>query len=69
MVQGHTDSVGGVNNQALSKARAKATLDYLGKKLPGVDISVAGFGPKKPAADNKSDEGRATNRRAVVLIG
>ncbi len=68
-VQGHTDSVGGIDNRALSKARATATLNYLKKKLPSVKITIIGFGPNQPAADNDSDEGRATNRRAVVLIG
>ena len=69
VIQGHTDSVGGIDNQALSNARAQAAAKYLRSKLANVKISVKGFGPNEPIADNESDEGRAQNRRAGVYIG
>ena len=67
-IQGHTDSVGGVDNQRLSNARAKSTLRYLRNVLPGVSIEVVGFGDLRPAASNRDDAGKAQNRRAEVLI-
>jgi outer membrane protein OmpA-like peptidoglycan-associated protein len=69
VIQGHTDSVGGIDNQALSNARAQAAAKYLRSKLANVKITVKGFGPNDPIADNNSDEGRAQNRRAGVYIG
>lgn len=69
VIQGHTDSVGGIDNQALSNARAQAAARYLRSKLANVNITVKGFGPNDPIADNSSDEGRAQNRRAGVYIG
>ena len=39
-VFGYTDSVGGINNQKLSVARANATIEYLKKLLSFQDIPV-----------------------------
>ena len=65
-IAGHTDSVGSdAYNQKLSERRAKAVRDYLVNKL-GMDdklFSSVGYGESKPIADNKTDEGRAQNRR------
>ncbi len=68
VVYGFTDSRGGVDNQALSVARAKATADYLAKLAPGVDFVVAGFGASKPVASNSTAEGMAANRRAELSL-
>ncbi|NCW72671.1 MAG: OmpA family protein [Actinobacteria bacterium] len=68
VVHGYTDSRGGVDNQALSVARAQSTADYLAKLAPGIDFVVSGFGPSKPIASNKTDAGMAANRRAELSL-
>ncbi len=67
-VFGHTDSVGGVDNQKLSVARANAAITYLKKLLPGVKFVVSGFAASEPVADNSTAEGKAANRRAEIFI-
>lgn len=71
-INGHTDNVGKpAENLKLSTNRAKAVVDYLVNK--GVDLkrlSYKGFGETKPIADNKTEAGRAQNRRTeFVVIG
>jgi outer membrane protein OmpA-like peptidoglycan-associated protein len=69
-IEGHTDDVGGAEfNQKLSEARAKSVMEYLVDK--GVDpgrLSAVGYGLTKPIATNKTDEGRAKNRRVQFTI-
>ena len=69
-LSGHTDYMGKDKyNQRLSESRAKAVYDYL--LLMGIEskrIKYKGFGAKKPIADNKTDEGRAKNRRVEFKI-
>ena len=67
-VYGHTDSVGGVDNQKLSVARANAAITYLKKLLPGVKFVVSGFAASEPVGDNSTAEGKAANRRAEIFI-
>ena len=67
-VYGHTDSVGGVDNQKLSIARAKATITYLKKLLPSVKFVVSGFAASEPVGDNSTNDGKAANRRAEIFI-
>ena len=71
-INGHTDNVGKpAENFKLSTSRAKAVVDYLVRK--GIDIKrlvYKGFGETKPVADNKTETGRAQNRRTeFVVIG
>ncbi len=67
-IQGHTDSVGDRNyNQKLSERRAETVKAYL--VLYGIDVSrmtVRGFGPDRPVAENDTEEGRALNRRVEL---
>ena len=67
---GHTDSVGGdPYNQKLSVKRAEAVKAYLVTK--GIEpnrIYTEGKGKKQPVADNKTDEGRAKNRRVEIEV-
>ena len=69
-IDGHTDNVGAQDyNLTLSQARAKLVRLYL--KSKGVQferMSVDGFGQFKPIADNKTEEGRALNRRVEFKI-
>ena len=62
---GHTDSKGSdAYNQKLSVKRADAVKAYLtGKGLDASRVYTEGKGEAQPVADNKSDEGRAKNRR------
>ncbi len=67
-VYGHTDSVGGIDNQKLSIARANSTIAYLKKLLPGVTFALSGFAASEPVANNATAQGKASNRRAEVFI-
>jgi outer membrane protein OmpA-like peptidoglycan-associated protein len=67
-VYGHTDSVGGIDNQKLSVARANAAITYLKKLLPGVTFERSGFAASEPVGDNSTDGGKASNRRAEIFI-
>jgi len=67
---GHTDSVGSdAYNQKLSVRRAEAVKAYLVSK--GIEknrIYTEGKGEKQPVADNKTNEGRAKNRRVEIEV-
>jgi outer membrane protein OmpA-like peptidoglycan-associated protein len=68
-VTGYTDNVGKPDyNLALSKRRAQAVADYV--KSQGVHLGdrfqVIGKGEAEPIADNKTEEGRAQNRRVTL---
>lgn len=78
-IEGHTDSDGlDNNNLTLSTSRANETFFAMLKREPGlVDflnnrsqpvMSVAGYGKMRPVADNKTIEGKATNRRIDLRI-
>jgi OmpA-OmpF porin, OOP family len=64
-VAGHTDSDGSDEyNQKLSERRAGSVVAYLkSKAVPAEKMVAAGYGEKKPIADNNSDENKAKNRR------
>jgi OmpA-OmpF porin, OOP family len=68
-IEGHTDNVGdAASNKNLSNDRAKAVMDALIAK--GVDktrMSFVGWGQEKPVADNRTDEGKAKNRRVEIV--
>jgi OmpA-OmpF porin, OOP family len=67
---GHTDSMGKDEyNQKLSVARSEAVKAYLVSK--GIEknrVYTEGKGEKSPAADNKTSEGRAKNRRVEIEV-
>ena len=68
-VEGHTDSDGSnESNLKLSDARAKAVVEEIIKA--GIDksrLSSSGFGEERPIADNKTEEGKAKNRRVELI--
>lgn len=69
-IQGHTDHVGpAAYNKKLSEDRAKSVMAALVKR--GVDaarVIAKGYGFDQPIADNKTDEGRQTNRRVQFIV-
>lgn len=68
-VQGHTDNQGSDKiNDPLSQQRAEAVvkaLESLG--CDGFNLRAVGKGSHEPIADNKTEEGRAKNRRVVFV--
>ena len=69
-LSGHTDNKGKDKyNEKLSEERAKAVYMYLTNR--GIDkkrLKYRGYGAKHPIADNKTEEGRAKNRRVEFTI-
>lgn len=70
-VIGHTDNVGGeAYNLRLSLQRAQSVADYLmycGKLDPGL-FRIQGRGEADPIADNRTEAGRAKNRRVELEL-
>ena len=69
-VEGHTDNIGtAADNLKLSENRAKSVIKYLVNNRIAVNrLTAKGFGAAKPIADNKTEEGRALNRRTEVKV-
>lgn len=70
-VIGHTDSTGPeAYNQGLSERRAKSVAEYLEQHTNIVDeqIDAIGKGENEPKASNDTKEGRAINRRVVIIL-
>ena len=67
-IKGHTDSRGSAKyNQALSLRRANAVKAYLESKgISAQRLTAEGLGSAKPVASNKTDKGRAMNRRVEL---
>ena len=68
-VEGHTDNVGDPkSNLKLSDERAKSVVAALTKAgIQASRLSAAGYGQDRPVADNRSEEGRAKNRRVELV--
>jgi OOP family OmpA-OmpF porin len=69
-VVGHTDNVGTIDyNMKLSKARADAVMKELitKYKISAQRLKAYGIGSLAPVASNKTDEGRAKNRRVELV--
>jgi len=67
---GHTDNVGKpADNLVLSNNRAKSVINYLiSKNITAQRLTSKGYGETQPVADNKTDEGRALNRRTEMKV-
>jgi OOP family OmpA-OmpF porin len=67
-IVGHTDSDGNdAYNQKLSETRATAVMQYfLEKGIPANRMQAIGKGESAPIADNKTDAGKAQNRRIEI---
>jgi outer membrane protein OmpA-like peptidoglycan-associated protein len=70
MIEGHTDSSGSSEyNQALSLRRAEAVkVAMVAAGMPEAGVRVIGLGETDPIETNDTPEGRAQNRRVVVIV-
>ncbi len=70
LISGYTDNVGKpADNLALSKGRAVAVVNYLlGKGIKNERLSFKGMGETNSVADNKTEAGRALNRRTELTV-
>lgn len=68
-VVGHTDATGVAEaNVKLSNDRAAAVVkDLVGRGVEAARLAPAGSGPYCPVASNRSDEGKAKNRRVELV--
>jgi len=68
-IEGHTDNVGApAANKLLSENRAKSVMGALVTQGVAANrLSASGFGQEKPVADNRSEDGRAKNRRVELI--
>jgi OOP family OmpA-OmpF porin len=68
-VVGHTDNVGGFDaNTKLSQDRAAAVVQALvARGVPASRLKATGVGPYCPVASNRTDEGKAKNRRVELV--
>ncbi|GGE13258.1 OmpA family protein [Psychroflexus salis] len=70
VIEGHTDSTGSKKtNQRISDERAAAVKEYL--QTNGVAkerLTSKGYGPDKPIASNKTENGRKENRRVEINL-
>ncbi|MCC3145761.1 OmpA family protein [Halanaerobium sp. Z-7514] len=69
-VVGHTDDLGSLEyNINLSEKRAKSVVDFLidNHQISTNRLVPAGIGPLAPESTNKTESGRALNRRVVLV--
>jgi len=69
-IQGHTDSTGAaLYNYKLGEERAEAVRRYLSKQGIALNrMSTISYGKAEPVDSNKTRDGRAKNRRVVVIV-
>lgn len=70
VVAGYTDSTGTAeHNQTLSEQRARSVGGYLiSQGINSNRIFTKGFGQRNPVASNSTADGRAQNRRVVIIL-
>ncbi len=68
-VAGHTDNVGNADaNQKLSLERAKSVSAALVQRgIAASRLTAKGYGQTSPVADNRTEDGRAKNRRVELV--
>jgi peptidoglycan-associated lipoprotein len=69
-IQGHTDSTGPAEyNMKLGQERADAVRRYLNSHGVALNrMNTISYGETQPVADNKTRDGRAKNRRVVIVV-
>lgn len=71
VIEGHTDLSGdSLANVTLSEKRAYAVMQYLRQSmmLSADKVRAIGYGADRPVASNKTEEGRAKNRRIDIIV-
>lgn len=68
-IEGHTDDTGdAAHNMKLSEQRAASVSgSLLAKGIAQDRLQAQGLGATKPVADNKTDDGKAKNRRVEIV--
>jgi OmpA-OmpF porin, OOP family len=68
-IEGHTDNTGTpAQNKTLSEQRANAVMAAIAKQGVAANrMSAVGWGQEKPVADNRTEAGRAKNRRVELV--
>jgi outer membrane protein OmpA-like peptidoglycan-associated protein len=69
-IQGHTDASGPGNyNEHLGEERAEAVRKYLNQQGVALNrMNTISYGEDSPVAPNDTREGRAANRRVVLIV-
>ncbi|MDO8295777.1 MAG: OmpA family protein [Caulobacter sp.] len=69
-IQGFTDATGDTAyNERLGEARAEAVRRYLNKAGVALNrMATISYGEESPVAPNETPEGRAQNRRVVIVV-
>ena len=69
-IQGHTDAKGSENyNEKLGEERAEAVRRYLNQQGIALNrMATISYGKDSPVAPNDTKEGRAQNRRVVIIV-
>lgn len=69
-VEGHTDSTGTSEyNQQLSERRAASVkAEFVKAGMAEAEVRAIGKGEAQPIASNETTEGRAQNRRVVIVV-
>jgi outer membrane protein OmpA-like peptidoglycan-associated protein len=69
-IQGHTDATGPSDyNARLGEERAEAVRLYLNQKGVALNrMATISYGETQPVDSNKTREGRAKNRRVVIIV-
>jgi len=69
-IEGHTDNVGRRrSNDKLGARRSQAIRDYLiARGVPAGRFQLNSWGERRPKASNRTDRGRAMNRRAAITL-
>ena len=69
-IQGHTDAKGpDMLNQRLGESRAEAVRLFMNQHgVPLNRMATISYGKQDPVADNKTRNGRAQNRRVVLIV-
>jgi OOP family OmpA-OmpF porin len=69
-IDGHTDSTGSSEyNQSLSDRRAASVKRQMAASgMAEAELRARGLGETMPVAGNDTDEGRAQNRRVVIIV-
>lgn len=68
-VEGHTDTDGdAAHNKQLSLARAQSVVKAItARSIDAIRLQPVGVGSERPLTDNKTDEGKARNRRVELV--